>query len=123
MGRYSLTKMLRDIDQFYLKQEEPNRSCFEALRQVILDYDDLIDEALKYGLPMFAYKKKSFCYLWKDKVTKMPYIGIVKGGLIEHELLIQGKRKKIKILSIDPMKDIPVELIYEIFNQAKMFYK
>lgn len=114
--------MLRAIDQFYLKQEEPIQSCFQALRQVILSYDEDMTEALKYGLPMFVYKRKNFCYLWKDKVTKLPYIGIVKGGLIEHELLEQGNRKKMKVMTINPNEDLPIKSIYEIFDLAKVHY-
>ncbi len=113
---------LRDIDQWYLNHEEPNLSCFQALREWILRFDQDITEAWKYRMPMFVYKGKMFCYLWSDKRTNQPYIGIVKGKFIEHPLLIQAKRAKMKVLYIDPNDDLPIDLIEEIFETAKQLY-
>ena len=33
------------------------------------------------------YQQKMFCYLWTDKKTHEPYIGIVEGNKIDHPLL------------------------------------
>ncbi len=115
--------MLRDIDNWYLNKEEPNRSCLQALRDWILKYDNDITEAWKYRMPMFLYRGKMFCYLWTDKKTGQPYIGIVKGKFIDHPLLIQAKRAKMKVLYFDPLEDLPLEIIDEIFSAAKVFYK
>jgi len=90
--------MLREIDNFYLLQNEPAKSCLHALRQYILAFDEKITEAWKYKMPLFCYKRKMFCYIWLDKKTRQPYRGIVQGTLIEHPLLIQGERTKMKIL-------------------------
>ena len=114
--------MLREIDQFFLEKEEPNKSCFMALRDIILAYDNNISEAWKYKLPFFLYQGKMFCYLWLDKKTKEPYIGIVKGKWIEHPQLVQGNRSQIKILPIDPNKDIPLKTMDGIFKMAMTFY-
>jgi hypothetical protein len=61
--------------------------------------------------------------LWQDKITKKTYIGIVKGGVINHPLLIRGKRKKNKVLFINPSEDIDIELINVILKMAKRKYK
>ncbi len=114
--------MLSELESFYEKQEEPVRGCLLALRSIILDFDPKITESWKWRLPFFCIPKKSFCYLWIDKKTKHPYIGIVKGGLIDHPALVQGDRKVMKVLPIDPNEDIPIEMIVEILEMAKSFY-
>ncbi|MCT4580689.1 MAG: DUF1801 domain-containing protein [Flavobacteriales bacterium] len=114
--------MISDLDLFYEKQEEPNKSCFLALRSIIQSLDPNITEAYKYKLPFFLYKNKMFCYLWKDKQTNFPYIGVVKGNEIDHPLLEQGNRKKMKVLSISPNEDIPIEALEAILKTAINLY-
>ncbi len=63
-----------------------------------------------------------FCYLWIDKKTNEPYIGIVEGNRIDHPALIKGERARMKILPIDSDKDIPVGKINEILNVASAYY-
>src|SRR6185312_7271532 len=103
--------MLKALDHFYEQQEEPTKSCLLALRQYILNTDVELTEAWKYRMPFFCYKEKMFCYLWTDKKTQQPYIGIVDGNKLTHPLLIQDQRTRMKILYIDPKKDLPVKIL------------
>jgi hypothetical protein len=112
--------MLQQLDQFYLDQPEPNRSFMLGLRDYILSSDDAFTEHWKWKLPFFYYNNKPFCYIWKDAKTQQPYLGIVKADLIEHPLLIQGNRKKMKVLYFDITKDIPIDLLDEIFSLLKV---
>ncbi len=114
--------MSKTAEDFYSSQSEPNRSCFYALREIILDYDEHLSETMKYGMPCFTYIKKHFCYLWYEKETGNPYILIVEGNKIDHPLLISGTRKRMKTLPIDPNADIPVSLIYEILDLQLPLY-
>ncbi len=114
--------MISDLDQFYNNQEEPNKSCFLALRSIFLNFDDNITESWKYKLPFFLYKGKMFCYLWKDKTTSHPYIGVVKGSELNHIKLEKGTRKKMKAFSINPNEDIPMEELSEVLNEAIRLY-
>ncbi len=70
--------MIRETDNFYLNQEEPNKSCMLALRKIILDQDAAVTETRKWGMPCFCYQKKysaicgrikkrrnPICFLWK----------------------------------------------------------
>ena len=113
---------LNDIDQWYLNKEEPLKGCLLALRSIIQKYQPSLEEAWKYRMPFFCYKGKMFCYLWQDKKTLEPYIGIVNGGKIDHPALESGDRARMKILRIKVDEDIPVELIYAIFDEAVKFY-
>ena len=114
--------MLRDLDTWYIEKQEPNKSCLQALRSWIKNSDKRITEAWKYRMPFFCFKGKMFCYLWVDKKTDLPYIGIVEGGKIRHKALIQDKRERMKVLPIDPNADLPITTITEILEIAKTFY-
>ncbi len=109
---------LKDLDNFYLTQPEPNRSCFLALRDIIRTIHPGISEEWKYKLPFFYLHNRMFCYLWQDKKTSNPYIGFTDGHLMDHPALKQGDRKRMKVLSINPLQDIPLEELNEVLYQA-----
>lgn len=115
--------MQEELDNFYLRQEEPNRSCLLALRDVILNFSSDLTPAWKYRLPFFMLKGKMFCYLWQDKKTNQPYISFAAGSKIEHPALFQGDRKRFKILYINPEEDLPIETIFEVLKLAIETYK
>ncbi len=114
---------MKDIDNFYLDQKEPIKSCLLALKTIILDYNERFESRWYYRLPCFMYQNQIFCYLWIDKKSQHPYIAIGKGVKIEHPDLIQGNRTFVKLLMIDPEKDIPIEKIHTIFDMAMALYK
>ncbi len=113
---------MKALDLFYEQLPEPEKSCMIALRNLILTIDKNITPEWKYRLPFFYYKGKMFCYLWIHKKHKHPYIGIVKGNEIDHPELLKEKRARMKILLIDPEKDIPVKLIKTILRQVIRLY-
>ena len=88
-----------------------------------MEQDENISETVKYGMPCFCFKKKMFCYLWVDKKTLAPYILMVEGKLIDHPLLVAGKRARMKTLSVDPNADLPVETIQEVLNLGLDLYR
>jgi|TARA_R110002050_G_scaffold114567_2_gene230152 hypothetical protein len=114
---------LKKIDSFYHNTPEPERSVFLAISNFILSLDGNISTDLKYGMPFFSYKNKMCCYLWKDKKTNEPYIGIVEGNRINHPQLEKGNRSRMKILRVDPNLDIDIETISEILNSVIALYK
>ncbi|WP_306640303.1 DUF1801 domain-containing protein [Sanyastnella coralliicola] len=109
---------MKELDDFYFRQDEPNQSCFLALRQIILNIHPEMTATFKYGGPCFLYKRKMLVYLWRDKKQDIPYILFVDGGKIDHPLLIQGDRKRMKVFYVDPTKDLQVELIEELLGMA-----
>ncbi|MEL6820177.1 MAG: DUF1801 domain-containing protein [Calditrichota bacterium] len=112
-----------ELQEFYFSQPEPLRSCFLALRDVILRFDEAVSEEYKYRLPYFHFNGKSFCYLWKDKKTQQPYIGIHKGAQIEHPALVVGERTYVKILPVDVEEDIPEKAILEVLDLAREMHQ
>ena len=114
---------MKELDNFYEKQEEPFKEVFFALKEIILRQDKDITNVLKYGMPFFCYKGKMFCYLWIHKKYKQPYIGIVEGKYFDESFLIQEDRSRMKIMLFDSNKDLPIESIENVIQKAINLYK
>jgi len=114
---------MQEINQFYLSQEEPNKSCLLALKHIILQQDTEIRETVKYGMPCFCYKNKAFCYLWTDKKTKYPYLLMVEGKYLDYPELETGTRSRMKVFPVNPNEDLPLETIRTILNAAINLYR
>jgi hypothetical protein len=115
--------MVEQLHNYYLNKAEPNKSCLLALRSIILEQDTNVIETQKWGMPCFCYKKKMFCYLWTDKKTDEPYILMVEGKYLDHPKLEEGDRSRMKILRVDPNKDLPIKTIERILQTALDLYK
>lgn len=113
---------MKEIDLYFLNQEDPNKSCLLYLRECILDFNSEITEAWKYKMPFYSVRGKMFCYLWVHKKCRMPYIGFVEGSALSHPDLLIEKRARMKILLIDPSKDIPVKKINALLKEAITLY-
>jgi len=111
------------MHDFYLKKEEPQQSCLLSMRDYLLRRDDSITETRKYGMPCFCYRGKAFCYLWVDKKTSAPYFLWVEGKALQHPDLEKGDRSRMKILKVNPKKDLPVESLNAILSQALEYLK
>lgn len=114
---------MKQLNDFYLKQEEPIKGSFLALKEIILKQDNNITNVLKYGMPFFCYKGKMFCYLWTHKKFKQPYIGIVEGKHFNESFLIQEARSRMKIMLLDSDEDLPLERIENVIQKALNLYK
>jgi len=115
--------MIRETDNYYLNKKEPNKSCLLTLREIILRQDDKISETSKWGMPCFCYKEKIFCYLWTDKKTDEPYLLMVEGKHLKHPELEEGGRSRMKIFRIKPNKDLPIDFIELLLNEALDLYR
>ena len=110
-------------DDFYLEKQEPNKSCLLTMRNIVLNFDKDITETVKYGMPCFCYRKKIFCYLWVDKKSSEPYFLLVEGKHLHYAKLEAGKRARMKIFRVNPNKDLPVNTIETILNEALNLYR
>lgn len=114
---------MKQLDDFYLNNEEPIKGTLLALKEIILKQDSEITNVLKYGMPFFCYKQKMFCYLWIHKKYKQPYIGIVEGMLFDEDFLIQENRSRMKIMVLNANEDLPLEQIEMVLEKALNLYK
>ena len=110
--------MLREIDTYFVQQNDPVKSCLQALRGYILQFDENITEVWRHNMPFYNYNGKRFCYIWLHKKKAQPYIGLVDGKSIIHPTLIAEKRSRMKILLIDPNEDLPLNTINLILLMA-----
>lgn len=110
------------IENFFIQTTSPNREVFLSLRYTILENDSNFTEHWKYGLPFYYYKNKPFAYFHTNKHNGFPYLGITKGNEIQHYLLFQGNRKKMKVLELNPNEDLPHEEIITLIEELKRLY-
>lgn len=115
--------MLRPIDEWFMQQKEPCKSYLQFLRDHILKLDSNISEKWSYSMPFYHYRDKRFCYLWVHKKLLQPYIGIVDGKLVNGPDLLAEKRSRMKILLLDPGKDIPLKRINQLLKEVIALYK
>jgi len=115
--------MIREADNYFLQQPEPARSCLLSLRSTILQSDENISEAWKYRMPFYCYKGKMCCYLWVDKKTKQPYLGIVEGKKIKDENLVIGDRARMKIMMFDANKNLPIKTVTAVLKKMLALYR
>jgi hypothetical protein len=110
------------LDNFYVQQSESLKSCYLALRDIILAQSEQITPEWKYGCPFFYFKGKMFCYLWFHKKYQQPYIAIMKGKAIRDPLLLAEGRVNIRIMLFNPEKDLPIKKINNILQKALKLY-
>ncbi|MET0464030.1 MAG: DUF1801 domain-containing protein [Chitinophagaceae bacterium] len=115
--------MLKPADNWFSAQHEPAKSCLQFLRQFILEFDNGLTETWKYGMPVYCYHGRMFCYLWMHKKYGQPYLGIVDGNLIEHPGLLQEKRARMKILLFDPGEDADIKMLRVLFKKMTALRK
>ncbi len=114
---------MKATDDFFLKHPEPVKAVLLALREIILQQDAAISCVFKYGMPFSCYKRRMFCYLWVQKKSGKPYLGIVEGNSINHPGLIMENRSRMKIMLLDPDEDLPVNSIRSVLKQALDLYR
>jgi hypothetical protein len=109
---------MKELDLFYLQQEEPAKSCFLVLREHILNYNKNITETWKFRMPFFCCKGQSFCYFRINRKDGMPYVGFTEGKRMSHQALVSSDRVRIKILMVVPSEDLPAEVLDGILKEA-----
>lgn len=116
---------MKALDDFYLKQEEPVRAVFLALKELIPAQDKDVTNEWKYRMPFF-YKGKMFCYLWVHRKNGQPYIGLAEGKHFTQPFLLQAKRSRMKIMLLDTHRDLAVrtiKIIKTLIKQALDLYR
>lgn len=109
---------LRDIDHWFEQQQEPVGGTLLWLRRHITARHPDLSEAWKYRMPFFLYRGRMLCYLWCDPNDAIPYVGFVDGPLLNEPVLVQGTRKRMSVLLIDPAQDVPVKILDRTIERA-----
>lgn len=117
-----ICEMLSLVNQYFEKQPEMVKQTLLAMRYFVLQPQFELTEHFKYHTAFYYFKGKPFCYFHKDAKTLQPYIGIARGHLLDHPMLFQGHRKKMKIVRISNTEDLPIEELSVIFHRLKALY-
>lgn len=111
------------LDEFYYRQTDAIREVLLAMREIILSRDPAITEHWKYNMPFFYFRGKMFCYLRIDRRDGQPYLSKADGKYIDHPLLEQESRKRMRILRLNPESDLPVDAINWILDCGLAFQR
>jgi hypothetical protein len=98
-----------ELEDYYLKHPEPFQGCLLALKQMIMNVDDLITHERKYQIPFFCYKGLKLAFLWMNRKK------LILGFVTDKKILPSATGVKLKdwheMIQIDPNADLPKEMI------------
>jgi len=105
---------MKALDAYYDGLNEPLQGFVLALRKIILELNEQIEETWKWRAPFFLYRNHMLCYIWLDKKSGEPYLGIYGGDALDHPALVERHRASIKKLLLRVEEDIPINTIREV---------
>lgn len=112
--------LIDDLDNYYLKHQEPIQGCLLALRDIILKTNKDIISLRKYRIPFFYYKNNRLAFLWVYRKK------IVVGFIIDKHIytVVPGIKRKdeIETILLDPNTDIPIDFILEKLQYRLQLY-
>ena len=73
---------------------------------------------MEVWLTLLLLPGQNALYFWMHKTYEQPYIGFVDGNLLHHPALLLEKRRSIKILLIDPLQPLPLEILGPLMKDA-----
>lgn len=106
--------MQNSLENYYLRQQEPYQSCLLALKELLLKANDGISHERKFQIPFFYYNDKKLAYLWLNRKKLM--LGFAEDRRIQPIVPGVKNKDKYESIQIDPLADLPVELILEKLN-------
>ena len=112
--------MLNPLENYFLKQPEPYKSCMLFLRIWLVEQK--LEEQFKYGVPFYCYKNKNLCYISVSAKDKKLYLGFIQGYKMKHPKLEKEERKQIKAFYIDPEENVSVNVLRILIKEAKALY-
>ena len=113
-------KSLPTLNSYYEKQEAMIRECLLALKDIILSVDDNITHVRKYQIPFFCYKEFNLGFLCVHR--KKIIVGVIEDKKILLQPTIGKRRDKVMTMQINPLEDIPVDIIGQNIRKLIMKY-
>lgn len=111
MGRKIKTarEVLTALNYYYDKQDMTTRECLLALKAIILSIDNNIVHTRKFQIPFFTYNNFNLGFLWVHR--KKILVGFIKDRRLLPQTFTGRKKDKMSTIEIDPVEDIPVDVI------------
>ena len=114
--------MIHQLEEFYLNREPKLKECLLLIRDVILSSDEHVTEHWKYKTAYFHFNGKGLCYLHFDKKSGIPYVGFIRGNMLNHHMLLGEGRKVVKVLPIPFTDQENIENLLVLLRQAILLY-
>lgn len=94
-----------EVSEFLAKKNHPMTAEIELIRQIILETDNRIEEAVKWSSPTFMYKGNIASFFMNTK--KFVSLLFHKGALINDKKgLLEGDGKEARVARFDNAADI-----------------
>jgi hypothetical protein len=110
--------MLQQPENYFHSLPEPERGCLLFLRDFLLAYPVKLEESWKNHTPFYYCNKKWIGWINYDPKTRGIYISFANGNKMDHPKLVSEGRKKMKILHVDPNRDVDINSLGEILKQV-----
>ena len=105
------------LERHYDALPPGHRELLLAARAWLLEQPYGLREEYKWSTPCFAYAGRHACYLYHQAKRARSYVAFPAGRFLEHPLLRADGRKLIRVLDLDPDRDLPVEAISNCLAQ------
>jgi len=109
------------LDNYYNKQEVATKECLLALKSIILSLDNDILHTRKYQIPFFCFNEFNLGFLWVHK--KKILIGFVEDKKVLSTSSKGRKKDNVWTMSINPLEDIPIDVIKFNLSELIKTYK
>ncbi|WP_299183083.1 DUF1801 domain-containing protein [uncultured Chryseobacterium sp.] len=102
------------LQHYYDKQETATRECLLALKSIVLSVDENIVHKRKYQIPFFCYNEFNLGFLWVHR--KRILVGFIEDKKVQSETISRQKKDSVFTMEINPLEDIPIDIIKENFG-------
>ena len=94
-----------EVDSYLEKKDHPMTQEIQMVREIILAFDDRIEEVIKWSSPTFIYKGNIASFFMNAK--KFVSLMFHKGALINDKTgLLQGDGKEARVARFESVEDI-----------------
>ena len=108
---------MEEVEFYILEKEGKQSAMLQYLHELICSYPNIVAK-IRYKIP-FYYQKSWLCYLNPVKDDRVE-LAFTRGNELSNVqgLLQSNGRKQVFGITFSSVKEIPEELIHEIFQEA-----
>ncbi|ALC91684.1 hypothetical protein AM500_19270 [Bacillus sp. FJAT-18017] len=107
-----------EVNQFILKLPEDIQNIASALRKIILNSSQELQEEFKWSMPNYSYKGL-VCYIQTAK--SHVNLGFHRGNVLQEKdtnKLLQGSGKALRYIRVKKMEEVQPEAIASLIEEA-----
>jgi len=111
-------------DEYIFRQPEMHQSILLHIISVVKKSLPDAELLLKYGVPYFYYKKRTFCYLAHNQKKGFVDLGFARGFKLKknQEFLVDESRNTVKSLRYFSLEAIDNAILEDVIKEAAALY-